>query len=219
LSKNSYLLGANMMDGTHDAYDYKDEFHPLLRDRPSHAMVFQNALIYLCNVGVVTNISHGIDRQPILEWDNSSGLLSLSPCYELTDIFNISAISQSTQPRIDDNEIVRTIGEVRDFYGNITQFNRKFESRIFYTSLAKLLPPDNLGIVLDEASVRELVACGLFPHREGSIYNAIVQAGIPSEFPVQIRNLWKDGPLFCLINDEARGTTYLFCTLHFPEIL
>jgi hypothetical protein len=208
-----------MMDGTHDAYDSEDEFHPLLRNRPSHAMAFQNAFIYLCYVGVVTNISHGIDRQPILEWDNSSGLLSLSPCYELTDIFNIGTISQSMQPRIDDNDIVRTISAVRDFYCNITHFNRKFESRIFYTSLAKLLPLDNQGIVLDEASVRELVACGLFPHRGGSIYNDIVQAGIPSEFPVQIRTLWKDGPLFCIINDEARGTTYLFRTLHFPEIL
>ena len=95
LSKTSYMLGADMMDDTYYAYDSEDDFHPVLRDRPSHAMAFQNALIYLSDVCVVTKISHIIDRQPILEWNNSSGLLCIRPSYKLRDTFNIGAISSS----------------------------------------------------------------------------------------------------------------------------
>jgi hypothetical protein len=223
LPKHPYLLGASMTDDTYDAYDIEEDFHPLSRDRFSHAMVFQNAFIYLRDVGVVTHINHVIDKQPILEWNNSSGLLYLSPFYTLTGTFNINSISQSMKQRIDGEDtetmIVKTICEVRDLYDDITHFNRKFEPRIFYTSLARLLPPDNLDRVLDEDSMRDLIASGLFPDTEGRIYHNILQVGNQPAFPVQIRKLWEKGPLFCLINDEVENTTYLFSTPRFPEIL
>jgi hypothetical protein len=124
------------------------------------------------------------------------------------------------KPRTDDEGtekmIVQTINEVHDLYNNITQFNRKFESILFHSSLAKLLPLDNMGIVLTEDTIRALIAGGLFPHTKGVIYNNIVQAGNQSESSVQIRKLWQYGPLFCLINDEVENTTLVFRTPYFP---
>jgi hypothetical protein len=226
LPKYPCQLGVSMTDDTYNAHDIEKDFHPFSRDWFSHVMVFQNTLIYLRDVGDVTNINHVIDKQPILEWNNSSGLLCLSPSYTLTDTFNINAISWSMQPLIDDEDtetmIVQTICKVHNLYENITHFNWKFESRVFYTSLANLLTPDNMGIVLDEASIHDLMSSGLIPHSAHGMCNDILHYSLTenqSESSVQIRKLWKDWPLFCLINDEVENTTYLFRTPYFPEIL
>jgi hypothetical protein len=220
-TRNDMGLCSDMMDGTYDAYDSEDDFHPFLRNSYSHVIMCQDALIYLGAVGVVTHINDVIGKQPILEWNSPDGLLTIKPIYGLMDNmqFNIGAISQSMEPRIDNLDpetmIVRTICDVFNLYDNTILLNRAWESvGLFHTSLAKLLPTDNLDVVLNEDIMCYLIACGLFPWVV--LYNNIIQRGVPPVFPVQIRKLWKDGPSFCLINDEATDTTSLFRTPHFP---